>query len=357
MRTNITLTPFKRIIIFLLILALFIAFFGLILWARWRYEYGLWFQEIGAYGRGFFPVISDIVIIFALAIVLFGLGYGIWLSLKVTKIMNAIESISTRNYQITPESGMFREIYIALNKVDTELKASDELRKDTERARHEWIVNITHDLKTPLSPIKGYAELLIEDCKAESKVEYGQIILRNAVHVEKLINDLKLTYQLDSKVIPLNMQMVKLSRCIKELVIDIVNDPAFVDRNIKFESNYPDLEVKLDMGLFSRAFQNIVINALIHNPQETEVEIKIDIIDNSICIFIRDNGEGMIEEEQAQLFKRYYRGTSTKKRSEGSGLGLAIAKQVVELHDGTISVKSNPGKGTEIVISIPHQQT
>ena len=350
-----TLKPFKRIAIFLLLLVLGITLTGIIFWARWRYEYGQWFQAIGEYGRGFFPVISDIVIITALSIIFFVLGYGIWLSLKVTKIMNAIESISMRNYQAILESGMFREIYTALNKMDMDIKESDKLREDTEHTRNEWIVNITHDLKTPLSPIKGYAELLTSQCKEENATEYGQIILRNALHTEKLINDLKLTYQLDSGAIPLNIQKVMLSRYIKELVIDIVNDPAFSNRNIKFKNNCPDLDVNLDTGMFRRAFQNIVINALVHNPQETEIEIEINNTQQDfICIYIRDNGVGMTEPEQTQLFKRYYRGTSTNERPEGSGLGLAIAKQIVELHAGKISVSSNPDKGTEFIISIPH---
>ena len=115
-----------------------------------------------------------------------------------------------------------KNVYIVLNEMNTEIRHSDNLRKDTERVRREWITNITHDVKTPLSPIKGYAELLAENKISENSTiqEYGKIILKNADYAEKLINDLKLTYQFEAGVIPLSMQKIHLVRYIKELVIN-----------------------------------------------------------------------------------------------------------------------------------------
>ena len=222
--------------------------------------------------------------------------------------------------------------------------------------RNEWITNITHDLKTPLSPIKGYAELLTSnaDIDKETMQEYGEIILKNVNHTEKLINDLKLTYQLDSGAMPFNPQSVNLVRYMKELAIDIVNDPAFKDRDIVFESSVQNFEICIDMDLFRRAMNNLIINALTHNPQETKVKISVDMnVDKETCICISDNGKGMCEEEQAELFNRYYRGTNTKEKPEGSGLGLAIAKQIITLHNGNIYVKSKVNEGTQFTVTIP----
>jgi signal transduction histidine kinase len=302
-----------------------------------------------------FPVAITIALAAIGALIIFSLSYGLWLSQKVSVVMNGIKNISVRAYNPIKESGMFHEIYNALNKMDKSIKESDKLREDTENARKEWITNITHDLKTPLSPIKGYAELLTGDCDTDNVKEYGTIILKNAVHTEKLINDLKLTYQLDSGAFPFTKQNVRLTRYLKEIVIDIVNDPAFLDRNIEFDSNCDDLEIAVDSGLFRRAVQNIIINALIHNTKETQVEseVELNVLQNIVYIRIRDNGVGMTETEQSQLFRRYFRGTSTKERSEGSGLGLAIAKQIVELHSGEITVTSEPHEGTEFIISMP----
>ena len=303
-----------------------------------------------------FPAVSIIVVIVLSAIIFFGLGYGIWLSRKVSKITDSISDISSRRFTPLSEYGIFGVIYGALNKMDMDIRGSDKLREETECVRKEWITNITHDLKTPLSPIKGYAELLADNKNIETQTahEYGTIILKNAAHAEKLINDLKLTYQLDSGAIPFNPQKIRLIRYLKELIIDIVNDPTFSECSIQFENNIPELELFLDVDLFRRAMQNLVINALIHNAIDTEVKISVDTeADNAVNIHIRDNGKGMTEAEQEQLFERYYRGTNTKERSEGSGLGLAIANQIIKLHGGTISIASRQNEGTEFIIALP----
>lgn len=233
---------------------------------------------------------------------------------------------------------------------------SDKVQQDTERIRREWIENITHDLKTLLSPIKGYAELLMDspNLDGETIQEYGGIILKNVNHTEKMINDLKLTYQLELCSVPYRPQTVRLVRFLKELVIDIVNDLAFANRSIEFESNIQECEVCIDIDLFRRAVINLIINALTHNPPETKVTIRIDTgLKNKILICISDNGIGMSDKEQSELFNRYYRGTNMREKPEGSGLGLAIAKQIITLHNGNIAVKSKRGEGTRFTIVLP----
>ena len=281
---------------------------------------------------------------------------GLWLILHLSKIKKGIENVSQRTYTKLPEKGIFSDVYCALNKLDIEIRNSDKVQKETERVRSEWIANITHDLKTPLSPIKGYAELLTSNAEIDKETiqEYGEIILKNVNHTEKLINDLKLTYQLDSGAMPFQPQSVNLVRYMKELVIDIVNDPAFKDRDIAFESKVQDLEIHIDTDLFRRAMNNLIINALTHNPQETKVKISVDMnVDKEACICISDNGTGMSEEEQVELFNRYYRGTNTKEKPEGSGLGLAIAKQIITLHNGDIAVNSKLNEGTQFTNILP----
>ena len=304
------------------------------------------------------PVVKKIVLaaVFIFAVLVF--GYVCWISRKLSNITGGIRNVSQRAYIPLKEKGMFRDIFAALNKMDMEIRQSDKIKEETENARTEWIANITHDLKTPLSPVKGYAELLADNQIAgvETAQEYGKIILKNVSHVEKLLNDLKLTYQIDSGAVPYHPQEILITRYVKEVVIDIINDPAFSKRMIEFESDGQELIVFLDPDLLRRAIQNIIINALIHNPPDTKIKISIGksaarVVFISIC----DNGSGMDEAEQAKLFNRYYRGTNTREKPEGSGLGLAIAKQIVVLHGGNISVKSSPDIGTEFIITLDSQ--
>lgn len=285
-------------------------------------------------------------------------AYSVWLSRKLSKVTDGIRGLSVRDYIPIKEKGMFSEIYASLNKMNRELQQADKVQKETERTRQEWIANITHDLKTPLSPVKGYAELLADNSvkEAQEVQEYGKIILKNVNHTEKLINDLKLTYQLESGSVPYNPKDMRIARCVKEWVIDIINDPAFSDRDITFESNTPELMARIDPDLFRRAIQNLMINALTHNPENTKVKITVNVTpENRIVISVQDNGVGISETDQAELFDRYYRGTNTKEKPEGSGLGLAIAKQIVALHSGNIIVKSKINVGTEFIVSLPAQ--
>ena len=160
---------------------------------------------------------------------------------------------------------------------------------------------------------------------------------------------------MNSGAVPYHPQPVRLVRFLKELVIDIVNDPAFSNRRIGFESKIQECEVSLDIDLFRRAVNNLIINALTHNPPETEVTIRIDSgSEKKMLICISDNGTGMSDKEQSELFNRYYRGTNTKEKPEGSGLGLAIARQIITLHGGNIDVRSRLGEGTcfTIVLSL-----
>ena len=281
--------------------------------------------------------------------------YGIWLTRQTGKIAKGIGNISRRVYNTIPEKGTFGSIYMALNKMDEEIRHSDQIKEETDRVRREWITNITHDLKTPLSPVKGYAELLADGTDIDTKTaqEYGTIILKNVDYAEKLMNDLKLTYQLESGAFPFRPQPVRLVRYLKELVIDIANDPAFSDRDIEFACDLPEFTVSIDPDLFHRAISNLVINALVHNPPTTKVIVSVLKENQNIFISVRDNGIGISEAEQAELFNRYYRGTNTKEKTEGSGLGLAIAKQIIVLHGGEIAVKSKIGEGTEFSIRLP----
>jgi len=301
------------------------------------------------------PVAYVIVIGICLLIFIVGLLYGIWLIRHLTKITKSTSAIAKRTYTPERTGGAFGDAYKSLNSLDSEIRLSDEIRADTDRMREEWITNITHDLKTPLSPIKGYAELLTDaeyNWAPEEIKKYGQIILKNTAYTEQLINDLKLTYQLESGVMPIKMETVNIAREVKEIVIDIANNPEYMVKTIQYQCDENKILADVDLSLLRRAVSNIVINAVIHNAPETEVTVSARLSDD-ITISISDNGKGLAKEEVNNLFTRYYRGTNKEEKPQGSGLGLAIAKQIALLHNGDIEVYSVLGEGTDITIHLP----
>lgn len=302
------------------------------------------------------PVTKNAVFFFAGIVVLFAFVYAFWLSRKLSAMIGGIRNITGGSYKPMKETGVFGEIYGSLNKMDMEIRRSEKIQQETDRTRQEWIANITHDLKTPLSPVKGYAELLADGSSFDLQTvqDYGKIILKNVNHMEKLINDLKLTYQLEAGAIPFTLQETRIVRFLKELVIDIANDQTYSKRTIELESAMPEMTIAVDPDLLCRAVKNIVINALVHNPPDTKVKVTVNKApDHRLSVSVCDSGNGMNETELSDLWRRYYRGTNTKERPEGSGLGLAIAKQIITLHGGDILVKSSPGVGTEFIILLP----
>lgn len=282
-----------------------------------------------------------------------GVLYGIFTVRAMKRLMTAVQEISVRSYLPFHESGVFHDLYDSLNTLDAEIRAGDQLRVQTEKMREEWIANITHDLKTPLSPIKGYAELLGEagEKSREQCQHYAGIMLKNVSYMETLIDDLKLTYQLENGMLPVNREEQNLVRFLKELAIDILNNPEYENRTIHFESMEDSVFFSFDRMLFTRAFRNLIINAFVHGEKTTEIFLRVSVSDTALKIEVADNGRGMSPQLVEHLFDRYYRGTSTEQKPEGSGLGLAIAKGIIELHSGAITASSIPAVGTTFFIT------
>lgn len=291
-----------------------------------------------------------------LAVVISGLLYGILTTRAMRQVIISVGDVSARSYLPVQKRGVFRDLYSSLNGLDEQIRASDRLKEQTDRMREEWIANITHDLKTPLSPIRGYAEVLLEDGgENEAQVrQYAGIVLKNASYMECLIDDLKLTYQLENGMLPLRAVEGDVVRFLRELAIDILNAPDYEERTIRFEAGQESVRYPFDPTLFERAFRNLVINAFVHGNEDTEVTLRVWDSDGELRIEVADNGAGMGPEACEHLFDRYYRGENTGQKPEGTGLGLAIAKGMIELHGGTISVASAPGAGSVFRIVFPH---
>ena len=312
------------------------------------------YVDTARYNSGKTLIVATVILTLLLILAL-TVFYNVVISKSYERIQALLGSIASRTYKPVSNHHFLSEIYKGLDALNDDIALADQQVEQDTKAKEEWLANITHDLKTPLAPICGYAELLSEantDIPAEQSRKYGAIILKNALYAEQLVNDLKLTYQLQSNMLPLKKEALNVTRFVKEVVIDILNAPDFEGRNVSFIANNEAATYLFDPLLFRRAITNIILNALTHNDPSTEIRISLD--DNyDVKLTVADNGNGMTSQELADLFTRYYRGTSTEIKSEGSGLGMAIAKQIVEAHGGRIRAKSKQGIGTTITIELP----
>lgn len=267
-------------------------------------------------------------------------------TVPISRALGNIEDIRAgREVEITSSvhENMFSDVFTSIRGLQLALK-------ENEKMRAEWIANISHDIKTPLSTIKGYAELMCSDDYGFNQTEfklYAGRILKSEETIEELLEELKISQMLvEGKLKPVfeRVELVPLiQECIEETKIHIKSDVA-----IHFTYGAKP-EIWADQKLLKRCLINIICNAYVHNQKEVCVDICLVEKQNSIRIDIMDNGKGMSQEDMKHIFERYYRGTDSGK-TRGTGLGLAIAKEVVTVHGGTIDVASTVGEGTKFTI-------
>jgi len=294
--------------------------------------------------------ISSLIVIIIISLII-GYLFSSFLSKPIIGIIKGIENLAKGDYNKEYRSkSVYKKVYHSLNVLSTTLQKNKIEREKIEKMREEWIINITHDIKTPLASIRGYSEILLDedyDLSKNESLKYAQIIKSKSHYIGNLVEDLKLAYELNKPNYNIIDKEENLVNILRETIISILNHPKYQDKEINFNPQKDTIILKCDSILLQRAFSNLIYNAIIHNPDNTHIQIRVS---EDKIIEIEDNGNGIQEEELDRLFDRYYRGTNTGEAHKGSGLGMAIAKQIIEAHRGRIEVISKLGEGTVIRI-------
>ncbi|WP_338751414.1 HAMP domain-containing sensor histidine kinase [Bacillus sp. FJAT-52991] len=305
-------------------------------------------------------VSNDIFLLFliidSLIAVIIGYAFSQRLTKPVHKIIDDIKKLANKDYNVVSQSkGIYREVAYNVQDLSTQLKAAEVERTKLDRLKEEWIANISHDMKTPLASIQGFAEMMKDtdyDFSIEEMREYAEIIEQKSLYIKEVIDDLNLTTRLKNKQMTLNKKSVNIVSLVRNIVIDLLNDPKHQQRHIVFECKAEAIFLEVDELLLRRALSNLIYNAVVHNDPDTQVTVTVEKEEEKTAIYIEDNGKGMSKEELDHIFSRYYRGTNTGESHKGSGLGLAIAKDIVEAHQGVITMKSVIGEGTKIRVEL-----
>ncbi|WP_434794017.1 Adaptive-response sensory-kinase SasA [Terrisporobacter petrolearius] len=286
--------------------------------------------------------------------IIFGYIFSKSLTKPVNNIIDAVDDLHKNNYEVNyTEKGLYSNVLKKLNSLSDKLNENELERKKIDKMKEDWIANISHDIKTPLSSIKGYAEFLEEDYNfsKEDIKSYAGIINNKAEYIKELVDDLNLNIKLKNSKSILKKENVNIVSLVKNLVIDILNDSKYSERYIEFESKDETIIMNLDKLLMQRVINNLLYNALVHNDEDVKILVKI-FKEDKTHIVISDNGKGISEKDLKHVFDRYYRGTNTGENHKGSGLGMAIAKEVINAHNGEITINSRLDKGTYIEIII-----
>lgn len=314
-----------------------------------KYTIILKYNNILSYANSMITLL--IIVDFIVAIII-GYIFSMGITKPTRKIITAIDDLASDEYDIHyKEKGIYGKVFEKINYLSNKLIENEVERKNIENMREDWIANISHDIKTPLSSIKGYAEILNSgyDFSNDDILEYADIINNKADYIKELVDDLNLTMKLKNNSAMISKQETNIVQLVRNEVIDILNDPIYSETNIEFMSNKEKIIKNIDYLLIKRVVNNLVYNSIIHNDENVKIWVNV-YEDDKAHIIISDNGKGIEKEDLKYIFERYYRGTNTGKAHKGSGLGMAIVKDIVKAHDGEVIINSQINKGTAIEI-------
>lgn len=252
---------------------------------------------------------------------------------------------------------LYKDMIKTLTQLTETLQQNETGRRKMTQTREEWISGLSHDLKTPLSSITGYAQMLESEkhlWTTKETREFAGTIAEKSTYMMELLEDLTLTYQLKNQALPIVKKDIDINEFMRRTIIDFINDPANNDMVFTFQPHNGTVLASIDPKWFQRVIDNLLANAVKYNPSGTMITVSISLIEQHLMtITIEDDGIGMDKETLDKLFQRYYRGTNTSDSGNGTGLGMAITKQLVQLHGGSINVKSTPQEGTTVRIIFP----
>lgn len=263
------------------------------------------------------------------------------------EMMNAIDRvIKEPNMQINLNSDLYA-VENNLNRIRIDLIKRQEEAKLAEQKKNDLIAYMAHDLKTPLTSIIGYLTLLNDErqISKEMQEKYIKIALDKSLRVEELTNQFFEITRYNLKDMPINKQMIDISYLLDQLLEECY--PMLESKNLNVDINKPSkIEYLGDGDKLARAFENLIRNAINYSYSNTIIQINVkdenEFGKRKITLEFKNKGDKIPEYKLDKIFEKFYRADESRESSSGgSGLGLAITKQIVELHDGTISVKND----------------
>jgi signal transduction histidine kinase len=281
---------------------------------------------------------SVVLIIFAIVLVVV---MSRIITAPIIRINESAKGLGRGKYDIEFKGDSYREISElsdTLNYVTVELSKNDKLQK-------ELISNVSHDLRTPLTMIRGYSELM-RDIPGEVTPENFQVIIDETTRLAELVNAMLDLSKIQSGVRVPDKQLFCLTEIIKSTLIRY--EKLVTQESYRLDFTFDDeVFVCADRNMILQVVYNFMNNAINYTGEDKYVRVEQKVVDNKIRISITDTGEGISEDEIPLIWERYYKVDKVHKRATvGTGLGLSIVKEILEIHNATYGVSSTLGKGS-----------
>ena len=265
----------------------------------------------------------------------------------ISRISSAMREIAEGDLNITLDvegDDEFADMAENLNNMVEELRQLMDRERESERTKNELITNVAHDLRTPLTSIIGYLELLSGPVKLNEEMQkkYLDITYKKSKRLQKLIEDLFGFTKLNYGKISMKVSKVDIVKLLSQMLEEFY--PNFMEKNLAYElqSNVTAKVITADGNLLARLFDNQINNAIKYGSEGKKIIVKVDATDTVVTVSVTNFGYVIPKEELPLLFEKFYRVEQSRSvNTGGTGLGLAIAKNIVDMHGGTIGVTSD----------------
>ena len=314
---------------------------------QWLYDIS---PEVYNNFREFFYSITDLrtLIIPILIIWVIGILVLLYRLLKkvfgyIDEVGKATEDLVNKDVEYIELPDELEEIQKRMNHLKRESEKNEKLAKENEEKKDELIVYLAHDIKTPLTSMIGYLSILdeIDDMPKKKQKNYISIALDKSYRLEDLINELFDVARFNSEKIVLEKEELNLNLMLEQIIDDFYPTLREVNKSIKLNYDEP-ISINGDSDKLSRVFNNLIKNAISYSKEESEIVINLKKDNNNAIVEVINKGRQISKEKLSKIFEKFYRLDSARtSRTGGSGLGLAIAKDIIELHNGTIIAESN----------------
>jgi signal transduction histidine kinase len=253
--------------------------------------------------------------------------------------------------------GELGEFADSFNEMADTIVGNIEEMKTMDNLRRELVANVSHDLRTPLATIQGYIETILikaDSLSEENKKNYMQTIFGSTERLKKLVEELFELSKLEARETVSKPEPFPITELVQDVQQKnlIIAEPKKIKLSLDFPYDLPP--VYADIGMMEKVLQNLLDNALKFTPENGNITISLASQKDDVLVTVKDTGPGISQKDLPHIFDRYQKAERTNlKDNEGLGLGLAIVKKILEVHNISISVESNEGKGTAFSFKVP----
>lgn len=296
---------------------------------------------------------TRIILIWVVAIsICFGLilSYfvGRLLLKPIAHLQEAMDEVANGNLDVKmPEQNRIDEIENinhSFNIMVRELGSTQEMQKD-------FISNVSHEFKTPLSAIEGYATLLQDRALSESeREEYTEEIISTTRTMTELVTNILLLSRVENQAIDYKKEEYQLDEQIREVVVML--EPLWSAKNIEFDAELEEIIVEQNRALMNNVWRNLIENAIKFTPDGSKITVTLTSDQDCVTFTVADEGEGIRESEMKLIFNKFYQ-SDTSRKQQGNGLGLPLVKKILEITGGSISIRNIEGGGCQFTVKLP----